>query len=146
MTARQLSLFKGKRQKGVKAPPALEFKTQVAIADALRWAIMPGWQWTHFPAGEARPSFIDSKGRRVSPAADRLKRMGLNPGWPDIVLLSPQGRFYGLELKRGNAPLTEGQEAFQKWCGDHLVPYAVARSYEEAIAQLAEWGAIRVRL
>jgi hypothetical protein len=142
----QLSLFKGKRQRGVKPPPALEFKTHCMVADALRIGAMPGWQWTHFPAGEARPSFVDKKGRRVSPAADRLKRMGLMPGWPDFVLVSPAGRFFGLELKRGKAPLTDDQEAFRKWCGAHLVPYVVARSFDDAIRALAGWGAIRVRL
>lgn len=142
----QLSLFKSKRQRGVKPPPALEFKTHVMVADALRIGAVPGWQWTHFPAGEARPSFVDAKGRRVSPASERLKRMGLQPGWPDFVLVSPQGRFHGLELKRGKAPLTLEQGVFQAWCADHLVPHAVARSFDEAITCLAGWGAIRVRL
>lgn len=142
----QLSLFKGKRQRGVKSPPALEFATQCAIADAVRMGLTPGWRWTHFPAGEERPSFTDAKGRRFSPASDRLKRMGLQPGWPDLLFISPQGQLHCLELKRGKAKLTPDQAAFEDWCHKHDVPHKVARSFDEALAVLARWGAIRVRL
>ena len=43
MPARQLSLFKGKRQRGVAAPPPKEFATHCALADLLRRWTMPGW-------------------------------------------------------------------------------------------------------
>jgi hypothetical protein len=144
--ARQLSLFKGKRQRGVKPPPALEFETHCALADTLRRAVTPGWLWTHFPAGEERPAHIDKRGRRVSSEGARLKRMGLKPGWADFLFVSPAGRLHCLELKRGNAPLNDAQQDFRDaitLCG---VPYAVARSYDEAIQILTSWGAVRVRV
>ncbi|RWP05084.1 hypothetical protein [Mesorhizobium sp.] len=144
--ARQLSLFKGRRQRGVKPPPPPEFKTHVAVADALRHGCSPGWLWTHFPAGEERPGFKDKKGRRVSPSASRLKRMGLKRGWSDFLLIDPAGRHYWLELKRGRAGLTEDQEAFRDACWARDVPWALARSFDEAIAQLASWGAVRVKV
>ena len=41
MPARQLSLFEGKRQRGVAAPPPKEFATHCALADLLRRWTMP---------------------------------------------------------------------------------------------------------
>ena len=61
MPARQLSLFKGKRQRGVAAPPPKEFATHCALADLLRRWTMPGWVWTHFPSGEERSFQIDAQ-------------------------------------------------------------------------------------
>ena len=118
------------------APLATEFRTHCAIAGSLRMGAHPGWLWTHFPAGEKR-----------DPAAGaRLKRMGLKPGWADFLLVDPNGRHHWLELKRGRAPLTEAQHAFAVAMLERGVPYKAARSFEEAIAQLREWGAIRLRV
>ncbi|MER8619201.1 VRR-NUC domain-containing protein [Mesorhizobium sp. M1409] len=136
MVERQLSLFKGKRQKGTKPKPALEFKTHVAVADTLTLGCAPGWLWTHFPAGELRDKVT----------ASRLKRMGLKAGWPDFLLVDPEGHFHCLELKRGNNPLTEAQSAFRDEMGRRGVPYVVARSYDAAIDQLRDWGALRLRI
>lgn len=133
-TARQLSLFKGRKQKGVKPPLPLEFATQCAIADTLRRACVAGWLWSHFPSGENRDAGTGA----------RLKRMGLKKGWADLLLISPEGVHHWLELKRGKAPLTEEQEAFRDACWARGVAWSVARSYDEAIAQLSSWGALRV--
>lgn len=131
-----------KRAKALPLP--LEYQTQIAIADALRSACAPGWRWSHFPAGEARPSFMSAKGKRVVPAAVKLARMGLQRGWPDLLLISPEGVHHWLELKRGKAPMSEDQEAFRDNALAIGVPWALARSFDEAIAQLVAWGALRL--
>ena len=69
--------------------------------------------------------------------------MGVKAGWPDVMLLDPQGRFYGLELKRGKKKLRPAQVAFQDHCRRHDIPYAVADDDDQAIAILNRWGAIR---
>ena len=115
----QLSLFKGRRQRGVKTPTAKEFDTHCMVADILRRWQQPGWRWSHFPAGEHRqPS--DQCG---------LKRMGVQVGWPDFILLSPglpidkyrdelvsdligPGQVHFLELKREGKKLSDFQQAF----------------------------------
>jgi hypothetical protein len=132
VAARQLSLFKGRRQRGVKPKPVIERKTHIAIADALRAGCSPGWEWTHFPAGE----------HRTEKTGALLKRMGMKKGWSDFVLMGPDGVHHWLELKRGNAPLTEEQEGFRDACDERGVPWAVARSFNEAIAVLQRWGAL----
>jgi hypothetical protein len=134
MAARQLSLFKGKRQKGEKPPLAKERATHIAVADALEIGANRGWTWTHFPAGELRNPVT----------AGLLKRMGTKPGWADFLLVSPQGRLHCLELKRGASPLNEAQKAFRNAMGACGVTYAVARSFDEAMILLTLWGAVRL--
>jgi hypothetical protein len=129
---RQLSHFKGKRQRGVRQSAPKEFSIHCMVADDLRRFCAPDWRWTHFPAGEARTAATGA----------RLKRMGTQAGWPDFILLDPDGRFYGLELKRRGNTLSDTQLAFRAWCWSHDVRYAVADSYHEAVAVLKIWGVL----
>jgi hypothetical protein len=132
----QLSLFKSKRQRGVKAPAAPEYNTHVMVADTLRRWQTPGWRWSHFPAGEWRhPS-----------TAMRLKRMGVQVGWPDFILLAPEGGAHFLELKKQGKTLTDWQRAFAIWCAVNGYPYAFHDNYKDAIDTLKVWGALRVRV
>lgn len=131
---RQLSLFKGRKQRGTRPPPAPEFNIQCMVADDLEKFGARGWIYTHIPSG----------GLRDIRTAARLKRMGVVKGFPDLVLWDSDGRSYFLELKRKGGRLSEHQKAIQAWCQDRpLVRHAVAYSYQEARAQLVEWGALR---
>jgi len=113
-----------------------EYLTTCAVADALRWDATPGWLWSHFPAGELRSKATGA----------RLNEMGLQKGWPDFVLISPTGRHCWLELKRGRAALKAEQARFGQACLSRGVTWAVARSFEEAVARLNDWGALRLRV
>ena len=113
-----------------------EVETHIAVADALEAGCVPGWLWSHFPAGEHRDERTGAL----------LKKMGLKRGWPDFILISPAGTTYWLELKRGPARLTRDQEAFAATMQARGVPWAVARSTEEAIRVLRLWGALRLRV
>lgn len=139
----QLSLFKGKRQRGVKPKPAKEFATHVMIADVLRKWQTPGWRWTHLPFGEHRNAITGA----------RLKRMGTQVGWPDFILLKPLNDFldgpqrcHFLELKRQGVGLTEFQQSFKVWCDINDFPYAWCDNFNAALAQLKEWGAVRAQI
>ena len=126
----QLFLFKLKRA-ALQAP---ERDTHIALADTLSRFAEPGWElWTHFPVGEYR----------TKTTAALLQRMGTKPGWSDFVFIGPDGRHYWLELKKGTAPLNAAQKAFRDACEARGVPWAVARSYREAIAILTAWGALK---
>lgn len=136
MAANQLPLFadKGRRRR---APPAIERRTHIALADVLRRWIKPGWYWTHLPAGEYR---TEATGKL-------LKRMGLQPGLPDFMLISPQGKVHFLELKRRRlGRLTAVQEDFGDLCAGRHIPYALARSFDEGVATFGGWGALRAGL
>lgn len=122
----------GRKPRVRKAPPALEFATQCALADTCRRWINPGWIWTAFPAGE----------RRDRVAAGRLQRMGLQPGFFDLLFISPTGEHHWMELKRGRAPLTTEQVAFELAMKLRAVPAVVCRDYNEAVNHLKAWGAL----
>ena len=136
-TWRQLDLLsRGKRGRFLaakKPPPALEFETQCAIAQTIRIGLQPGWKWNVFPSGE----------KRTPATGARLKAMGHQPGWPDLIFISPDGVHHWLELKRGKAPLSDAQAAFLADMQSRGVPIAVARSYEAAMRHLKAWGAVR---
>jgi hypothetical protein len=136
----QLHLFRSKRQRGIKPPAPLEFAVHCLIADTLRRWAAPNWVWTHIPLGE----------RRDDIAGARLKRLGTQPGWPDLILIPPKEypnpRPHFLELKRRGGKLTELQAAFALWCKLNNCPHAVADTYEAAVAVLKKWGALQDRV
>lgn len=115
-----------------RAPAPLEYLEQIAVADALRLVATPGWLWTHIPSGEERDKRVAAK----------LQRMGVQPGWPDFLLLDPGGFVHLLELKRQRGGrLNEAQIAFAEALPS-LCAYAVAKGAKEALAILKGWGAI----
>jgi hypothetical protein len=133
--ARQLDIFKTKRQKGVKPPPALERATHIAIADLLRVGLKPGWWASHIPSGE----------KRSVETGKLLKRMLVQPGMADFMLLGPDMICF-LELKRPPNKPTEAQITFSIRACNAGACYAVAYSYKEAEEILRGWGAIRTSI
>ena len=53
----------------------------MSVARLLRDYGLPRWRWTHIPSGELRD---------VRTAA-KLKQMGTQRGWPDFLLIAPNG-------------------------------------------------------
>ena len=138
----QLNLFKSKRQRGTMPPPPKEFALHCMVADMVRRWIMPGWIWTHFPAGEARPSEI-IRGKRVSLTGARLQRMGLNTGFPDFQFFHISGACKFLELKRKGETTDEDQTRIAL----HLIRaghgYLLTDSFDDAIGVLVDWGILK---
>ena len=87
---KQLSLFRGRKQRGFRAPPPLEFAGHALITALLRRWCSPSWIYTHVPLGEYRDKVTAAK----------LKRMGVMPGWPDFQFAGPAASMFFLELKR----------------------------------------------
>jgi hypothetical protein len=131
-SAGQLNLFKGKRQRGLRPPPPLEFATQCALADTLqRWG-NPEWFWSHLPSGDKRHPIT----------AMRLKRMGLRRGLPDFIFLCSDGHTAWLELKRPNGKLSVEQAAFLDFCQARGDSVLLARTYDDAVALLQDLGVL----
>ena len=131
---RQLSLFKSRRQRGSLPPPAPEFDIQCMVVEDLRRFGHPDWIWGHPASGE----------RRDIVTAARLKRMGVNRGFPDLLLWDELGRSYFLELKRSGATLSDAQQVIADKCRNRPhITHAVAYSYQEARRILIAWGALR---
>jgi hypothetical protein len=115
------------------APPPIERRTHIALADLLRLqAHRKGWWFSHVPLGELRSEKTGAL----------LKRMGTQRGMFDFLLISPTGKHHWLELKRGSAPLTDAQQAFIEHLTRRGVPWFVARNYDAAVRQLKEWGVL----
>lgn len=120
---------------GKRVVPPKEIRLHFQVAKLLRTWCNPTWNWTHFPSGEKRSAQTGTK----------LKQMGLQRGWPDFQFISPEGNFYGLELKReGGKGLNDGQEDFQLWCIAHGVPYVVAWTMDDVLTALEVWGCLTV--
>ena len=128
--AQQIDLFTRRPRKPPSAP---EFSLHCMVADVLdRWA-SPGWRFTHFPSGELRNKIT----------AARLKRMGVKPGWPDFILLSPASVAHFLELKRRGERLSDSQDEFADWCAAHGYPFACCDDFRAALTVLKGWSAVR---
>lgn len=119
-------------------PPTPEFKLHVMVADVLAKWLMWGWRSNHIASGEYRPDAT----------AGRLKRMGLIPGWSDFILLSPKPRTLAhfLELKRRGGKLSDHQKLFADYCQEHGYPFACVDRFDDAVAVLKQWGALRVSI
>ena len=125
----QLDLRKSKKPRR-KAPPPLEFTLHVMVAEVLRRWCTPGWEWTHLPLGEWRHIRT----------AMRLKRMGVQRGWPDFQFAGSDRRMAFLELKRKGNVLNENQQHIMlhlKWCGHD---YLVTDNFDEAVSWLKRLG------
>jgi len=133
---RQLSLFKGKRQRGVTPPSATEDALHFMIADILRLWCRPGWYYTHIPHGE----------KRSIATAKKLKDMGVIAGWPDFILLSPDRGAHFLELKRLKQGLSDTQQVFADYCCAFHYPHAVTDTFDDTLAVLKHWQAVRVQV
>lgn len=129
---RQLNLFKGKRQRGERVSPPKEYALHCMVADLARRWIMPGWRFTHLPMGELRDKAT----------AARLKRMGVQPGWPDFIFVGP-GRVFFLELKRkGEWPTDEQADVavHLMHCG---CSYLLTDDFHDAVGALRDLGIVR---
>ena len=93
---------------------------QIAVASFLRHALKPPVVWSAFPAGG---------GGAIRGAI--LKAMGLQAGWPDILVMAPGPVVVGIELKAGAGKQSEQQVRIQNGFMDCNAMYYVARSVEE---------------
>lgn len=114
-------------QRKKRTNPEADFQKTVAVY--LKRALPPEVPWTAFPAGGG--GFIRGA---------VLKGMGLDPGWADVQLLGPGGRYYGLELKAKHGYLSDEQKRIQSSIRAIGGEYERAKTLEQVEAWLLEWG------
>lgn len=105
---------------------------QRAVVAHLQRRGVPGLFWFHVPNG----------GFRNGREAAMLKRAGVRPGVPDLILLH-NGKTFGLELKAQGNRATESQlEAISQMeaAGAYA---AVTVGLDRALGCLETWGLIR---
>ncbi len=109
-----------------------EQATHLAVVSLLRSASRHGVVWFHVPNGEARDAITGAK----------LKRMGVIPGVPDLMLIV-DGKSHGLEIKSDKGLLSASQKVFREDMENAGGFYHVAKSVDEAIGILSGIGALR---
>jgi hypothetical protein len=112
---------------------ATELQIHIGAVYALRQRIKPDWQYFHPANGEVRDPRQGAK----------LKAMGVVPGTPDLVMLSPEGRPHFMEFKRATGAVSAPQQEFMLWAIRANVPHSVVRSVEQALSVFEFWGAVR---
>lgn len=107
-----------------------EFRLSCVVSDFLAKALPPRARYTHFPAGEHRS--------RITGA--RLKRMGMQRGWPDYLVIC-DGKLIGLELKApGGSSISPEQRAVGDAFVDNGFAWTLAKSCEDVERFLLEQG------
>lgn len=113
-----------------------ESNTQVAIVRYLRSALPASYRVISIPNGrfKADPATIG-----------RLKREGLTPGAPDLLILRNDGWFGAMEVKTDKGRLSPEQVEWADWQGSSGSSYAVVRSLEDAQETARSRGILRAR-
>jgi hypothetical protein len=126
------------------APEPDEDQLHAQVAVGLRKLCRPEVEWTTFPAGNVPlpPEY-----------AAKLARLGLQRGWPDILIV--YAGVFGIELKvkgrglsktrmvrtrSGALRVLEGQEDVFPRLEAAGMPIAVCRSLDDVIDALAGWN------
>jgi len=107
---------------------------QAALVEHLRWRLVPGVVWYAVPNGEKRDIVT----------ASRLKKLGVRAGVADIAFVLPGGAAAYLELKAGKEGWqSPEQKQFEADVTAAGARYALARTIDDALTVLKEWGVIR---
>ena len=109
-----------------------ESEIQIQIVELLKTVLKGDVLWTFFPAGEA------GGGRSGKVRGARLKRMGLQPGWPDLQFLH-KGRYFGMEVKTKTGRLSTAQRRMHSLLEEQGVSVAVVRSINDVLERANEW-------
>lgn len=108
-----------------------ELILQIQMVDVLRAKLKKDVLFTAFPAGG---------GGRVRGA--KLKKAGLQSGWPDIQLIY-KGQYYGLEVKTPQGRLSSSQSRLHEKLIKDGCQVAVVRSVKEMMEHIIDWGLAR---
>lgn len=108
-----------------------ELTLQVDIVEMLKKNLKRDVLFTAFPAGG---------GGRVRGA--KLKKAGLQAGWPDIQLIH-RGLYFGLEVKTQTGRLSPAQTELHKKLIASGCSVAVVRSVSDALEKIIDWGLSR---
>jgi hypothetical protein len=97
-----------------------EQQLQIAVATFLRHALRPPVLWSAFPAGG---------GGAIRGSI--LKAMGLQAGWPDVLVIAPGPIIVGIELKVGKGRQSPQQISIENGFLQCNAMYFIARSVDE---------------
>lgn len=108
-----------------------ESNVQVAIVRFMRLALPATYRVISIPNGR-----FQADPRTIA----RLKREGLTPGAPDLLLLRNDGWFGAMEVKADKGRLSPEQTEWSDWLSGGCGELAVVRSLDDAIEVLRAWN------
>lgn len=94
--------------------------------------------YTSWYTATANGAWLGGDKRRRMIQASRLKRTGVKPGTPDLIICH-DGRFLAIELKMPGETLTDKQMVAEDQIAIAGGGFAVARSLEDVEARLRDW-------
>lgn len=106
-----------------------EARIQASIVSFVR-VVAPNCIVAHIPNG----------GLRSKREAARLKWVGVTAGFPDLILLSPSGRAYFIEVKTDTGRLSTEQSDFHSRLNILGFQCAIVRSIDDARLALKAWN------
>lgn len=86
---------------------------------------------------------VPNAARRSMQTAARMRSEGMRAGIADICVMFPDGIASWLELKTPRGVQSIQQKGFQAICQRLRHRYALARTFDEAVAVLRGWNALR---
>jgi hypothetical protein len=95
-----------------------------------------GFHSVHVPNGAVLSGDRDKRARQMN----SLKRDGLLPGFPDLLVYGKRGRIGHIEVKTPKGEHAKSQQAVQAWLEGLGHHYAVCRSVDDTVAALRRWG------
>ncbi len=120
----------------VKTPTPLEREVQRTVVNYLKALRI-------YVAAVPNGSVLAGDAKARAMQSNSLKRTGMTPGFPDLILIKPSSivaQVAFMEIKREGEKLRPEQEAFRDLCEDWRLGFAVVRSVEDARETLIEWG------
>lgn len=108
-----------------------ESRTQCSIVSFLRKHLPGTYRVISIPNGRFKADPI---------TIGRLKREGLTPGAPDLLLLRNDGWFAAIEVKASKGKLGPDQVEWSEWLTSGCAEMAVVRSLDEAVEVVTAWG------
>lgn len=129
-----------------------EENAQAALMDMVREheGVIPALRYVHHsPNGGARTWKKDARGNRYSPEGQRMKRMGVRDGFPDLILPWQMGSTAGrdtpgivIELKyNGNTPSTAQRAWLAHYAAQGWRVVVIDEPTEDGIVAAA-WAAL----
>ena len=116
----------------VKIPPPYEWQDQITV---ISYCQINNILCNHTP----------NEGKRSYAEGNKLKRMGLSKGFPDISILEPRGEFHGLyiEMKRKGNKASEEQIKWLMELKSRGYATTLCYSADEAIEKIKRYMSLK---
>ena len=95
-----------------------------------------GIESIHIPNGAVLAGDAKARGRQMG----ALKGQGLKLGFPDLLLLAPQGKIGFIEVKSASGVVSPAQKDCHEWLIVLGHKVSVCRSIEDVAETLEGWG------